>query len=233
MAPRILTAQFSKSPATRSGATPLRLALCLAALGLLGGCSTVEGVFAHRDPNAEALNVGANPRPVGHPATNPSDKPTVLPVASQDINCPVVDVAEGGAALRVGGPDNASVKYQFNIGDTARECDPAGPQEAALKVGVRGEVVTGPAGSAGTYGAPLKVTVTHQGDNKEVFSKTYRVEATTDGLSAGPFRLVTEPIMLPLTTLQLADQYSITVGYEGGTAANPAPKRHKHNKTSG
>ena len=38
----------------------------------------------------------------------------------KDINCPEVDIAEGGAAYRVGGADNASVRYQFNIGDTAR-----------------------------------------------------------------------------------------------------------------
>ena len=84
----------------------------------------------------------------------------VLPVAAQDINCPDVTVADGGAALRVGGPDNASVRYQFNIGDTARQCDPAGPGQAAIKIGVAGEVVMGPAGQAGTFSAPVKITVT-------------------------------------------------------------------------
>ena len=160
------------------------------------------------------------------PASNPSEKPVVLPVASTDIYCPTVDVAEGGAAARVGGPDNASVRYQFNIGDTARECDPAGPGQATLKIGVSGEVVIGPAGSAGTYSAPLKITVTHLGDKKEVFSKVFNVQATTDGVQTGGFRVVTDPIPLPLTTLQLADEYSITVGFTGAGAGAP-PKRHK------
>jgi hypothetical protein len=137
-----------------------------------------------------------------------------------------VDVADGGAALRVGGPDNPSVRYQFNIGDTARECDPAGPGQAALKIGVAGEVVIGPAGAAGTFSAPLKITVTKQGDPKPVFSQTYRVEATTDGVSAGQFRVVTDPISLPMPTLQLADVYSISVGFEGGTGA-PRPAGHR------
>ncbi|HVP98109.1 MAG TPA: hypothetical protein VMS87_02440, partial [Roseiarcus sp.] len=58
--------------------------------------------------------------------------------------------------------------------------------------------------------------------------KTYRAEATTDGVSAGTFRIVTDPIQLPLTTLQLADAYSISVGFEGGGTA-AAPKRgHRH-----
>lgn len=210
----------------------VRCLSALTALALLPGCGSVEGFFSNRDPSADSLNLGANPRPVARPAANPSEKPTVLPVASQDINCPVVEVAEGGAFLRVGGADNASVRYQFNIGDTARECDPAGPQQASLKVGVSGEVVIGPAGSAGTYTAPLKITVTHEKDKKQVFSKTYNVEAATDGVRAGDFRLVTEPILLPLTTLQLADVYSISVGFEGGSPGGPAPRRHKR-KTAG
>jgi hypothetical protein len=222
----------------------VRVAYLLTALGALTGCDTVGGAvgsvgssvggfFSHQDPTVYTLNAGANPRPVaGHPATNPSDKPKVLPVASQDINCPVVEIANDGAALRVGGPDNASVRYQFNISDTARECDPAGPQQAALKIGVRGEVVIGPAGSAGTFNAPLKITVTRDSDKTDLFSQTYRVEAVTDGVTAGAFRIVTDPITLPMQTLQLADVYSITVGFEGGTGG-PSPTRQKRKKTSG
>jgi hypothetical protein len=142
-----------------------------------------------------------------------------------------VDIAEGGAAARVGGPDNASVRYQFNIADTARECDPARPGQATLKIGVSGHVVIGPAGAAGTFSTPLKITVTNAADKKEVFSKTYKVEATTDGVAAGAFRVVTEPIPLPLTTLQLADEYSITVGFTGGGGA-PPPSRHRQQKKS-
>jgi hypothetical protein len=227
--------------------TLVRIALLSTALGALTGCDTVGGAvssvggsvndfFSHQEPNVASLNAGVNPRKVaGQPATNPSEKPKVLPVASQDINCPEITIADGGAALRVGGPENASVRYQFNIADTARECDPAGPSEAALKVGVKGTVVIGPAGSAGTFNAPLKITVTRDSDKTDVFSQTYRVDATTDGVAAGTFRVVTDPITLPMTTLQLADLYSITVGFEGGTGG-PSPERHKaksKTKTSG
>jgi len=214
----------------------VRMALLVTALGL-AGCGAVSsvgdsvgGFFSHQNPNVQSLNAGVNPRQVaGKPARTASEKMKVLPVASQDINCPEVNIADGGAALRVGGPDNPSVRYQFNIGDTARECDPAGPGQAALKIGVAGEVVIGPAGSAGTFSAPLKITVTRQGDDKPVFSQTYRVEATTDGVSAGQFRLVTDPISLPMPTLQLADVYSITVGFEGGTGG-PSPTGHRKGK---
>jgi hypothetical protein len=219
-------------------ATLHRIALLPTALGALAGCSTVSsvgdsvgGFFSHQNPNVQTLNAGVNPRQVaGKPARTASERMKVLPVASQDINCPQVDIAEGGAALRVGGPDNPSVRYQFNIGDTARECDPAGPGQAALKIGVAGEVVVGPAGAPGTFSAPLKITVARTGDDKPVFSQTYRVEAATDGVSAGAFRIVTDPISLPMPTLQLADVYSITVGFEGGTGQRSATGHRKARK---
>ncbi len=229
-------------------ATLVRIALLSTVLGALTGCGTVGGAvssagssvggfFSHRDPSAEGLNLGATPNPrqvVGGPAIRPSDQVKVLPVAAQDINCPDVDVADGGAALRVGGADNASVRYQFSLGDTARQCDPAGPGQAAIKIGVAGQVVIGPAGQAGTFSAPVKITVTRLTDNTSVFSQTYRAEATTDGVKAGQFRIVTDPISVPMPTLQLADLYSITVGFEGGTGGpSPTGRRTKKKRTGG
>jgi hypothetical protein len=226
----------------------VRIALLSTALGALAGCDTmggavssagssVGGFFSHRDPNSEGINLGASPdakQAVLQPTARPSDKMKVLPVASQDINCPDVTVADGGAALRVGGADNASVRYQFSIGDTARQCDPAGPGQAAIKVGVAGQVVIGPAGSAGTFSAPVKITVTQIGGDKPVFSQIYRAEATTDGVKAGQFRIVTDPISLPMPTLQLADVYSITVGFENGTGGpSPTGQKGRRKRTSG
>ncbi len=222
---------MSTSSAKTARPALVRLLPLLAAFGLLAGCASVDNWFAHRDPNANSLNLGANPPQVARPAANPSEKLSVLPVASTDINCPPVDIAEGGESVRVGGADNESVRYQFNIGDTARECDPAGPGQAALKIGVTGDVVIGPAGSPGTYNVPLRITVTNLASNKPVFSQTYRVEATTDGVSAGQFRVVTEPIPVPLPTLQLSDVYSITVGFEG--AGGAPPKKGRRHKTAG
>jgi hypothetical protein len=214
-------------------ALSIRFVLSVAALGALTGCGSVENLLPHPDPNASSLGLGANPPIVAKATANPSEKVKVLPIARQDIGCPTVDIAEGGAAARVGGADNASVRYQFNIADTARECDPAGPGQAALKIGVSGHVVIGPAGAAGTFSAPLKITVTNAADKKEVFSQTYKVEATTDGVTAGAFRVVTEPITLPLTTLQLADEYSITVGFTVGGGGAPPPRRHRQKKSAG
>jgi hypothetical protein len=218
----------------------VRIALLSTALAALTGCDTVGGAvssagssvggfLSHSDPNAASVNLGATPNSkqvVLQPTARPSDRLKVLPVAAQDINCPDVSVADGGAALRVGGPDNSTVRYQFSINDTARQCDPGGPGQAGIKIGVSGQVVIGPAGAAGTFSAPVKITVTRLTDNTSVFSQTYRAEATTDGVRAGQFRIVTDPVNLPMPTLQLADLYSITVGFEGGTGG-PSPTAHK------
>ena len=222
----------------------IRIALLSTALGVLPGCDTVGGAmssagssvggfFSHRDPNAQGVNRGASPdakQGAFQPTARPSDQLKVLPVAAQDINCPDVSVADGGAAQRVGGPENATVRYQFSIGDTARQCDPAGPGQAALKIGVAGQVVIGPAGSAGTFSAPIRVTITRIGADKPVFSQTYRAEATTDGVRAGQFRIVTDPITVPMPSLQLADIYSVTVGFENGTGGS-APTGHRSRRT--
>jgi hypothetical protein len=226
----------------------VRIALLSTALGALTGCDTVGGAmssagssvggfFSHPDPNAATVNLGATPnskQTVVQATAHPTDRLKVLPVAAQDINCPDVTVADNGAALRVGGTDNASVRYQFSLGDTARQCDPAGAGQAAIKIGVSGQVVIGPAGSAGTFSAPIKITVTQLSNDKPVFSQSYRAEATTDGVSAGQFRIVTDPISVPMPTLQLADLYSITVGFENGTGGpSPTGRKTRKKRTSG
>ena len=84
----------------------------------------------------------------------------------------------------------------------------------------------GPAGAPGTFSAPLKITVTQLTDDNRFFPRPIGSEATTDGVRAGQFRIVTDPINVPMPTLQLADLYSITVGFEGGTGG-PSPTGHR------
>ncbi len=207
--------------------TSFRLLLAFAGAGLLAGCGSAGSLMPHIDPASSQLNQGANPRPVAQPPANPAEKQIALPVASTDILCPEVDIAEGGAAYRVGGAENASVRYQFNIGDTARECDPAGPGQAAIKIGVAGNLVIGPAGSPGTYSVPLRITVTQDSDRKQVYSKTYTIQATADATSSGQFRIVADPITLPMPTLQLVNVYTIEIGFQGGGGAQPRAHRRR------
>ena len=209
----------------------VRLLLALSCAGSLAGCGSVENLLPHFDPAPPQLGQGANPRPTAQPTSNPAEKQIALPVASADIYCPEIDIAEGGAAYRVGGAESASVRYQFNIGETARQCDPAGPGRATIKIGVAGNLVIGPAGAPGTYSVPLRITVTQDADHKQVYTKTYKIEATVDAVSSGQFRIVADPIEVAMPTLQLANVYSITIGFEGGGAA--AAPRASRRKVSG
>ena len=62
------------------------------------------------------------------PATG-ADKIVVLPMTAEDVlECPVVEIEDGAATARVGGPENSAVRYQFDLVDTARECQPRGDQ---------------------------------------------------------------------------------------------------------
>jgi hypothetical protein len=188
------------------------LAFIAASTLALSACST-EGSWG---PGFLVARNQAAPDASGH-ATKDSEKIIKLPASAEDLDCPAVAVAEGGASARVGGSDSQSVRYQFDISDLSRECDPEGPQ-FALKVGVAGHLLIGPAGSPGSYSTTLHVEVKRDADGKIMFSKSYPVAADTNGGDRGSYNVVTEPILLPLTRARLDADYSISVGLAQGGA---------------
>jgi hypothetical protein len=199
----------------------LPLALALSAAGLLGACSTLDSFM----PGAHSVR---DTVPANDAKASESEKPVALPLTADELQCPPVEIDEGGAAARVGGPENATVRYQFAISQTARECAPVSPNQYTLKVGVSGRLLIGPAGKPGAYSAPLRVTVHDENTKKDAFTKVYKVEASVPDAGDAPFNLVTEPIVLPMTRTELADDYTLTVGFDNGkAAASPAPKPKK------
>jgi len=199
----------------------LPLALALSAAGLLGACSTLDSFM----PGAHSVR---DTVPANDAKASESEKPVALPLTADELQCPPVEIDEGGAAARVGGPENASVRYQFAISQTARECAPVSPNQFTLKVGVSGRLLIGPAGKPGAYSAPLRVTIHDENTKKDAFTKVYKVEASVPDAGDAPFNLVTEPIVLPMTRTELADDYTLTVGFDNGKAAtSPSPKPKK------
>jgi hypothetical protein len=134
-------------------------------------------------------------------------------------SCPEVSILDGGAALRVGGPASSAVRHQFAINDTARECQLQG-NTLAIKVGVEGNLVIGPAGSGGTQSAGIKVAVRAEKDQKIISSRSYRVSATATGGEAAQFTLVTDTFTMPFLSEYSSDDYTIIVGFEGSRAAS-------------
>jgi hypothetical protein len=199
----------------------LSLALALSAAGLLGACSTLDSFM----PGAHSVR---DTVPANDAKASESEKPVALPLTADELQCPPVEIDEGGAAARVGGPENATVRYQFAISQTARECAPVSTSQFTLKVGVSGRLLIGPAGKPGAYSAPLRVTVHDENTKKDAFTKVYKVEASVPDAGDAPFNLVTEPIVLPMTRTELADDYTLTVGFDNGkAAASTAPKPKK------
>ena len=144
----------------------LRFALALGVIGLCGACGTMENVLS---PPSTPGRVHLNRSNRGDNVPD-SEKIVRLPMSSEDLACPSVDIQEGSASLRVGGTDNPSVRYQFDIAETARECVPQG-DNFSLTVGATGHLLIGPAGSPGVYSAPLRVTVLNETDQKPAYSK--------------------------------------------------------------
>ncbi len=192
-------------------------ALALAALA--AGCSNMETMIP-AFTGATTVKNGGNG--AGGPVAE-ADKIKVLPLSEQDLDCPSIDIADGGATFRVGGPANEAVRYQFDISDLGRECVPQGGQ-FALKIGVSGQALVGPAGAPGKLSADLKIVVASGAEKKQVYEKAYKVTVDTNGGARGAFALVADPIMLPLTRTDLDNVFSVTVGF-GNSAAIPK-RRH-------
>jgi hypothetical protein len=150
------------------------------------------------------------------------------------VDCPEIRVPSGESSLRVGGQESASVRHQFDVAQVARECGVAG-KELTLKVGVKGRLLLGPAGSPGSYSAPLSISVRQQQGEKIVASKTFTVGATiAPGTSGADFTVVTEPFVVPFTTEHAADDYEVVVGFGKGAKATPVEKRkRRQSKASG
>src|SRR4249919_586323 len=65
--------------------------------------------------------------------------------AEDEIDCPRVEISEGGAALRAfgGSADPNSLRQQISISQVARECTATGGGSLTVKVGVEGRALIG------------------------------------------------------------------------------------------
>lgn len=176
-------------------------------------CSTIESIVPSPSTLASLVSFG----PKDQTASN--DGAATDPSAPKEIDCPQIEVQDGTSAMRVGGDANQAVRYQFDIFETARECRVQGGQ-FAIKVGVAGRLLIGPAGSAGSYSAPLRVVVRDDRTGKPTVSKLYKIEASATPATnlQAPFQFVSEPLMLPYEHKWADEDYTILVGFDTGHA---------------
>lgn len=205
---------------TESRPSPLPRVLVLAiAAGLLGGCSTL-GLGGSDEPRAPTTSASSGSSFSEFFRNGGSTVPPPPAPVDDDIDCPAVEILDGGAAMRqVAGSD---VRNQISLGQVARECRAAGPGQIAIKVGVEGRVLLGPAGSPGSYGATLTTTVTR--GTSVLGKRSARVGGTIpSGQSGIDFTHVEDGIMVPAGK----GDVEIFVGLGGGGPAAPARKRRR------
>ncbi len=93
-----------------------RLIVVFAFAAPLGACGSMDALIPNKGgqastPNQENPSQRTQSGVESHqgPVTE-ADKIKVLPLEATDLTCPLVDIADGGATQRVGGPDNQAVK---------------------------------------------------------------------------------------------------------------------------
>jgi hypothetical protein len=160
-----------------------------------------------------------------------NDAPAAPGTQVRHIFCPEVVVLEGTAASQTYAgtpPSSANLRYQYALDDTARECTLEGDQ-LAIKIGVAGKVLLGPAGSPGGFSVPVRMAVLREHDNQPIVSKIYRASVTVAaGETRADFTVVSEPLHVPFIQDHAEDDYTIKVGIdEGASADKPAAKHAK------
>jgi hypothetical protein len=166
-----------------------------ACAALLSGCGSTTGSSI---ANLIAFNSPTAPEPVD------------MTRRVAKVECPSIDVLENGSVLQVGsGP---GLRHQFTLGDMSRECAVVNGQ-IAIRVGVSGRVIAGPAGGAGSFSVPIRVGVRREADQKILVSKVYNVPAAIPaGSASGVFSFVADPLTVPYTREEANEDYMVVVG---------------------
>lgn len=217
----------AKTAGTQGAA--LKSAVAIAALLSLAGCTGGGMGSLLGSGSSGAAEPVASGQAAGQAAGQVAG---VTGAASQtrDLVCPYVDIRDGAAAHRVyaGQPSNESVRYQFSMGDIARDCRVAGNQ-LILKIGVEGRVLLGPAGSPGSFTVPVTIAVRDESSMAMVANRSYKVAASIgQGSSGTAFSVVSDEIAVPFKSLQGNMDYQVFVGFDGASsAAGSQPSRRR------
>ena len=141
---------------------------------------------------------------------------------------------DGTAAIRVyNGADqsNGNVRYQYSMGDVARECSKSGNQ-IVIRVGVEGRVLLGLTGAPGNFSIPVRIAMRRESDQKPAAAKLYQVAATVPpGQTEAQFTFVSEPLTVPCckpTPTRITRFSSVST-----STGQPPPRKGRPTRKSG
>lgn len=198
--------------------TKLRLACVLAAAAATAGCAgnPLGGLWPGSAPEQQASGGSAlqNLAMLGTTSPPPPASATISP---DDIDCPPVNIAAGGAAIRLGGQTTESVRTQVTITEVARECAPTPDGGLVVRVGAAGRVLVGPAGSAGAHFASLRIEVRR--NDALLSSRSVRVGASIPaGQGGADWAHVEQGVAIPASAVLARGDVDIVVTLNPGAA---------------
>jgi len=218
----------------RSCFSGLILAAVAATSAGLSGCSgTTPGAFDQSEPATSRLSKLSNLVSFGRLERlfNDDDEPEQAAKPVQRIECPQIAVLDGTAVHRVyNGPEsNETLRYQYSIGDVARECIRQGDR-IGIKVGVEGKVLLGPAGAASAFSVPVRIIVQKEEGEKPLVSKLYAASVTfPPGQTIGTFTIVSEPLQISADKDESVNDFMIKVGIDA-SGKGEAPQGNKRKR---
>lgn len=168
------------------------------AAATLAGCATSE---PSSPPSAESSNPFRNLLMYGG-TTVPEPMKEIK--VEDEVECPAVEIREGGSTLRNGSAQ--AVSTQFSLRGLARECRVEG-ESIIIKVGVEVLAIIGTAGRPGMASAPLSIVVKRGDKTLVTRAKSASVNIPAEEGQA-LFTVVEDGIKVPKS----GDELSIIVG---------------------
>ncbi|MET0720761.1 MAG: hypothetical protein ABWY64_07980 [Tardiphaga sp.] len=201
--------------------------LVLAAVGLtLAGCGggTMFGAGSTLGNATSAVGdrfsqlFGSNSQSPGEAAPAAQDG---------DLTCPSVSIRPGASTYAVGLPGKQAsgndLRYQATITRTARDCN-LNAGQIAVRIGIQGRLIVGPAGAPATVDVPLRVAVVQEGVNpKTIATKVFQTTVQVGAETSVPFSLVGEDLVYPAPTAAAGDAYVFYIGFDP-QALKPEPR---------
>lgn len=148
-----------------------------------------------------------------------------------NFECPDVQVRQGAATLTSSAnpaePTATNLRYQVNIGTTARECRLLPGNIVGMKVGMQGRVVLGPEGAPGIVDVPIRFAVVREGvEARPIVTKLERVAVTVPPSDNNVlFSHVAEGLDFPMPKGNEIDAYVVYIGFDPGAVRAPERKR--------
>ncbi|HEY6259423.1 MAG TPA: hypothetical protein VIY51_26890, partial [Xanthobacteraceae bacterium] len=205
-------AGFGRRRRRRRGAAALAAAVIALAVS---GCSSASNPGdATVDTPLTSRFTSVFSGPASPPAQAAAGGPTL-----NDNDCPSIELRTGAGTYTVSGnPPQASVtdvRYQVSLTQVARQCTAVGGN-LAIKVGLQGRIVVGPAGGPGQVDLPLRYAVVQEGlTPRTIATKFKRLPADVPpGQSNVMFSDVDESLSFPMPSRAELAGYMVYVGFD-------------------